>query len=102
MLEIDVAGLGQSELAGCAVQQLCAQSLFQLMHLAAARGLGKVQRAGRGSEAAQLDNLDEHQGVVEITAPAASRRFPRWRDSYHPDCRPHSKAVRVWTGWVDT
>src|SRR3546814_4458642 len=29
MLEIDVAGLGQSELAGCAVQQLCAQSLFQ-------------------------------------------------------------------------
>src|SRR3546814_8980649 len=59
MLEIDVAGLGQSELAGCAVQQLCAQSLFQLMPLAADRGLGQVQRAGSGSEAAQLDNLDQ-------------------------------------------
>src|SRR3546814_6602011 len=85
MLEIDVAGLGQSELAGCAVQQLCAQSLFQLMHLAADRGLGQVQRAGSGSEAAQLDNLDEHQGVIEITAHEASRRFSRWRDSYRSE-----------------
>src|SRR3546814_3124239 len=67
MLEIDVAGLGQSELAGCAVQQLCAQSLFQLMHLAADRGLGQVQRAGSGSEARSEEHTSELQSLMRIS-----------------------------------
>lgn len=53
--EIDVAGLGQPELAGGAVQQLGAQPLFEFMHVAADRGLGQARRACCGCEAAQLD-----------------------------------------------
>ncbi len=66
VFEVDVAGLGQAELARGAMQELRAQARFQVLHLAADRGLGQAQRARRGNEAAVLDHLDEDQGVVEI------------------------------------
>jgi hypothetical protein len=66
MFEVDVARLGQSELARGPVQQLRAEARFQFMHLAADSGLGKPQRTRRGNETAVFDDLDEDQGVVEI------------------------------------
>src|SRR5690606_41999589 len=74
VLEIDVAGLGKAELAGRAVEQLGAEPVLQLLHLAADRGLGQAQRARGADEAAQFDHLDENQGVVEI----AGHREPPW------------------------
>jgi hypothetical protein len=66
MLEVDVAGLGQAELARGAMQELRAQARLQVLHLAADRGLGQLQRTRGGDEAAVLHHADEDEGVVEI------------------------------------
>jgi hypothetical protein len=57
VLEVDVAGLGEAELARGAMQELCAEALLELLHLAAYGGLGQAQRLRGADEAAVLDHL---------------------------------------------
>ncbi|MNN03649.1 hypothetical protein D3C81_1163460 [compost metagenome] len=66
MFVIDRAGFGQAEAAGGAIQQACAEPAFQLLHLAADRGLGLPEQAGGCGEASLFDHLHEDQGVIEI------------------------------------
>src|SRR3546814_17841747 len=72
---VDVAGLGEAELARGPVQQLRAQARFEFLHLAADGGLGQAQGPGGGDETALLDHLDEDEGVVEISGHGGA---PNW------------------------
>lgn len=74
VLEVDVAGFGEAEPARGAMEQLRAQPHLQFLHLAADGGLRQAQRARGGDEAAELDHLDEDEGVVEV---ARHRRLLR-------------------------
>ena len=71
---VDVAGLGQPELAGGAMQELRAEAGLQVLHLAADGGLGQAQGIRRSDEAAVFDDLDEDEGVVEIARHGGLRR----------------------------
>src|SRR5690606_10932471 len=66
VVEVDVACLGQAQLASGAVQELRAEACLQVLHLAADRGLGEAQCTCCADEAAVLDHFHEDQGVVEI------------------------------------
>src|SRR4029079_612727 len=66
VLEVDVAGFRETELARGPVQQLCAQAGLQVLDLATDRRLRQSQCACGGNEAAVLDHLGKNQRVVEI------------------------------------
>src|SRR3546814_10152079 len=88
---LDVAGLGEAELARGPVQQLRAQARFEFLHLAADGGLGQAQGPGGGDETALLHHLDEDEGVVEISGHGVLRigawALAQARDNYSPICR---------------
>src|SRR6476469_2721820 len=78
MFEVNGPGFGQTKLARGAMQKLCAEACFQVLHLAADRGLGQSQCAGGRNKTSVLGDLDEYQCVVEI---AGHRRAPEgWGD----------------------
>ena len=55
----EFAGLGQGQRAGVTRKQLHAQFLFQLLDLAAERGLGNEQALGGAGEIALFSDGDE-------------------------------------------
>ena len=66
VLEVDVARFGEAELARRAMQELRAESSFEILHAPAHCRLRQAQRTRRGDEAAVFDDLGEDQCVVEV------------------------------------
>src|SRR3546814_3386663 len=64
---VDVARLGEAELARGPVQQLRAQARFEFLHLAADGGLGQAQGPGGGDEARSEEHTSELQSLMRIS-----------------------------------